>query len=203
MKLNIMINNEVDTIISNTAKSMGTSKRNVISLALSSVLEKDISKDYMEEIKETIHLNYKTSVTVNKEFDKKLSSINRYGIAKYKFYGYLICDYFYKQNNRKAAPGYSDEDEHSYSVVYLNAELKQKIMNIAQDKSMTVNSLFIHYLVNKDIDIKLLPPEKNSVKLTIGMTKRVKNILTKKAKEKNISNLFYLQQIARQIEKDV
>jgi hypothetical protein len=85
----------------------------------------------------------------------------------------------------------------------LNAELKQKIMNIAQDKSMTVNSLFIHYLVNKDIDIKLLPPEKNSVKLTIGMTKRVKNILTKKAKEKNISNLFYLQQIARQIEKDV
>jgi len=76
-------------------------------------------------------------------------------------------------------------------------------MNIAQDKSMTVNSLFIHYLVNKDIDIKLLPPEKNSVKLTIGMTKRVKNILTKKAKEKNISNLFYLQQIARQIEKDV
>jgi len=196
MKLNLLINKEINTIISDLAKNMGTSKRNVISLALSSILEKDITKDHLEGLKDRIHLTYETTVTVNEEFNQKLNAVHRFGLAKWKFYGYLVCDYFYKNSEKPLND--TIENEHTYATVYLDGEQKENIQQIAEAKSMTVNSLFINYIINGDMEVKLPQQEK----LILGMTENVKNELEKKAKKQNVSVQFYLEQIAAKIEED-
>lgn len=202
MKLNIVINKKVNNIIGSLANNMGTSKRNVISFALSSILEDRVTKEKMEELKENIHLDYKTTVTVNDEFNEKLNAMDRFGLSKSKYYGYLICDYFYNQEDHQCLNQKDVDNEKSYVMFHLDEKEKENLVKIAEAKSMTVNSLFIHYILNEELEMGLLKPERNPVMLQINLTNQVKENLNQNAKKNNVSMQFYLRQIAAKIEKD-
>ncbi|PDM39036.1 hypothetical protein CN643_16035, partial [Parageobacillus yumthangensis] len=72
MKLNIFINKEINHFIELAAKKMGTSKRNVISIALTDILNKSYTQDEIEKLKESIQLDYATTVTINEHVAEKI-----------------------------------------------------------------------------------------------------------------------------------
>jgi len=197
-----LINNEINKLIEQLAKSMGTSKRNVISLALSNALTINITKEKMDEIKENIHLDRPTTVTTNEEFYNNLSRIPRFGLSKRVFFGYLICDYFYSHNEEYFVVNNREGEEMDYVIVYLDKEQKENILNIAESQSMTTNAIFIHYILNKDIDMKFLNQINKSSTIRINVSKSIKEKLDKKAKLNNVSRQFYLSQVVLKIEED-
>lgn len=96
-KIGIILNDEVDNLIKKRAKIMGTSKRNVISLALTDILGKNIKREYLDQLSETITgLKKPLVITVSEGLYNKVNALNRLGYSIRVFLGLLICDYYYK-----------------------------------------------------------------------------------------------------------
>ncbi|RBW68243.1 hypothetical protein [Bacillus taeanensis] len=207
MKLNILINKEINHLIQISAKKMGTSKRNIISIALSDILSRAYTLDEIEQLKVSIQLNYATTITINDAFNDKINQINRYGLSKRVFLGYLICDYFYTHYNHFITNNDINEDkefniEKDYIQIKLDKEIKSKISTYCDENAISINSLFAHYILNKELTVKSFEiEEKELLYLTFG--KDLKNIIKKKSSEMNISYRFYLNLIASQICQDL
>jgi len=209
LKLGILLNKEINKMIEQLAKRMGTSKRNVISLALTRILKDDLSKEKIETLKNTIHgLNHATNITVNEEFKKKLENIDRYGLSIRVFFGYLICDYFYKNSNSFLGNDVLHEESSVYETMKENMQakldkiMKDKITTYCNDNSIAVSSLFSHYVMNKDITIiDFSSSEKEFITLTFSLG--VKNRFQRKATEMNVSYFYLINLIAAQICKDL
>lgn len=208
LKLNIAINKEIDGIIKKAGEKLGTSKRNILSIALSKILNQRYTKEYIDKLAEDIHLDHATTFTINEHVALKLKSINRYGLAKRIFFGYLICDYFYKNYDvfiSKDDMKKKFDTERDYVQVTIDKEIKKSISSYCEEYAISITSLFAHYIVNKEITIN---PIKNSIKieetdlLQLTLSKYVKSILYQK-KGAHISYNLYLNVIANQIVQDL
>ncbi|UOR14087.1 hypothetical protein [Halobacillus amylolyticus] len=204
-KVGILLNNEINDIIDQLAKRMGTSKRNVISLALTRILDSDLSKEKIYEIKTSIHdLNHATNITVNQQFKKKLESIDRYGLSIRMFFGYLLCDYFYKHYSSFLGRDKLKEDVSEYETqkeniqIKIDTNVKSKITSYCNDNSIAVSSLFAHYIMNKQININDFRSEETDF-MTLTFSKGVKKRFHSNAKEMNVGYLYYINLIAAQI----
>jgi len=209
LKLGILLNKEINNLIEQLAKRMGTSKRNVISLALTRILDNDLSNEKIETLKNTIHgLDHATNITVNKEFKRKLESINRYGLSIRVFFGYVICDYFYKNYQSFLGNDVLHEDSSIYEIkkeniqAKLDKTMKAKITTYCNEHSIAVSSLFSHYVMNKEITVNNFSSiEKESITLTFS--KGVKSRFQTDAKAMNVDYFYYINLIAAQICKDL
>ncbi|NUK32067.1 hypothetical protein HT574_18985 [Parageobacillus sp. VR-IP] len=207
MKLNIFINKEINHFIELAAKKMGTSKRNVISIALADILNKSYTQDEIEKLKESIQLDYATTVTINEHVAKKIDRISRYGISKRLFFGYLICDYFYRYYHYFITKDEIDEEkevntERDYLQIKLDKTVKDKIVEYCEKQYISINSLFSYYILNKEITVKSFHiKEPELLYLTLG--KNVKDMIRKKAIEMNVSYRFFLNLVAAQICQDL
>lgn len=213
-QITLLLNKEINGLITEIAERMGTSKRNVISIALSDVIKKEITVDDVNVMKERINgLNHPTNITVNEEYKNKIYNINRHGLSIRKFIGYLVCDYFYRNNlefiNDKHKFKESDKEKENTQFI-LNKEYKKKIVLYCEDHAMTMNSLYTHYILNKELDynayntLNLSFENKSDEKLTnLVFSKSVKETLKRKSEELNINIRYYLKLLSYQIIDDL
>lgn len=204
------MNQEINELLDGLALRMGTSKRNVILLALTNILKHDISRDDLEEMKKNVHqLTFATNITINDTLKDRLMRLERYGLSVRKFFGYVICSYFYKH--------YSDflkEEEtvneqlalHQTKKIVvqpsIDVELKKRLTTYCEQNSIAVSSLFSHYIMNKDIRlIDFNPGNKEFLNLTLSVD--VHKRLSELAEDQGMSKNFYLNLIAVQISDDL
>lgn len=207
-QISLLLTNDINKLIENIAIRMGTSKRNVISLALSDIIQKDISREYIDSITERVKgLTHATNITVTEAYKEKIYSLERYGLSIRKFVGYLVCDYFYQNKN-----DFINEEHESTKFVQerdniqfkLDPVLKEKITTYCKEHSMTLNSLFAHYILNKKLNnfkelLKMNTGEKNGELTNLTFSKKVKRTLINQAEMLNVDYRYYLQLKSYQI----
>lgn len=213
-QITLLLNKEINVLITKIAKRMGTSKRNVISIALSDVIKKEITLDDINVMKERISdLNHPTNITVNEEYKNKVYNLNRHGLSIRKFIGYLVCDYFYRNNqefiNDKYKLNESDKEREN-TQFKLSEGHKEKIVSYCENHAMSMNSLYTHYILNKKLDYNAYNTlnssfdDKTNDELTnMVFIKSVKGVLKDKAEELNINYRYYLKLLSYQIIDDL
>ena len=163
--------------------------------------------DKIPKIAESIQLDYATTVTINEHVAEKIDRISRYGISKRLFFGYLICDYFYRYYHYFITKDEIDEEkevntERDYLQIKLDKTVKDKIVEYCEKQYISINSLFSYYILNKEITVKSFHiKEPELLYLTLG--KNVKDMIRKKAIEMNVSYRFFLNLVAAQICQDL
>ncbi|MGP4079962.1 hypothetical protein ACTWQL_08585 [Pseudalkalibacillus sp. R45] len=209
LKLTILINKETNELLDRLALRMGTSKRNVVLLGLSNILMQGISKEDLEKMENRIDdLTHSTNITVNEIFKKRLMNIERYGLSIRKFFGYIICDYFQRHYHEFFPEEFTEEEkelpvtEKDVVQTTLDKSLKGKIISYCQDHSISVNSLFAYYILNKPIKVRNFESSnKELMDLSFGAS--VRNKLIEDASNVGMSKSFYLNLIAVQISSDL
>lgn len=214
--MTLLLNKEINILIGHLAKKMGTSKRNVISLALSNIIDEKISSKKIEEIQKSIHgLNHPINITVNTNYKEKLYNLNRHGLSIRKFLGYIVCDYFhtnYKETLEKEF-FFSDDELHRTEreniQMTLEKDLKEKIAKYCEDNAISINSLFSHFIINKGVEKQVnnlildTSPENKQELLNLTFSTSVKSKMRDNANGMNLSYRYYLYLIALQIKKDL
>lgn len=209
LQISVLVNKEINELIDYLAKMMGTSKRNIISIALSDILNSYITKNKMNDLQEDIHgITHAINITVNAEFKNKVNQIDRFGLSRRKFFGLLVCDYFYQKYT-----GYLDKDVlneglTSYETnkvdiqITVDKAIKTKIIKYCAENAISLNSLIAHYVVNKPLIIK---PFESTDKdfLHLNFRRGVKDQIEKNAIEINVSERYYLNLIIAQISFDL
>ncbi|MCT1389842.1 hypothetical protein M4D76_16220 [Peribacillus frigoritolerans] len=207
MKFNILTNKEINHLIEISAKKIGTSKRNITSIALTDILNRSYTLDDIEQLKVSIQLNYATTITINESVGDKINQIYRHGLSKRVFFGYLICDYFYTNYNYFLTKNDLNDDkefntEKDYIQIKIDKTIKSKISTYSDENAISINSLFAHYILNKELTVKSYCIEGEEL-LYLTFSKDVKDIIKKNSSEMNISYRFYLNLIAAQICNDL
>lgn len=205
MKLNLLINKRTNDLINKYAEEFGVTKRNIITIALLDILSVNITAEKMEMLEDKLHLDYRTSITATDPFMKKIIQINTHGYPRWKFFGYLICDYFSSSERLNHFNESENEKwrQHDYVVVSLSQKSKRAISEFCYSNSITINALFVHYILNKDIEIGLLDnSNENTSYYKINLREDIKQRLVDTAKEHNMFINYYLRLIVEQIKKD-
>jgi hypothetical protein len=207
LKFNILTNKEINHLIEISAKKIGTSKRNITSIALTDILNRSYTLDDIEQLKVSIQLNYATTITINESVGDKINKINRHGLSKRVFFGYLLCDYFYTNYNYFLTKNDLNDDkefntEKDYIQIKIDKTIKSKISTYSDENAISINSLFAHYILNKELTVKSYSIEGEEL-LYLTFSKDVKDIIKKNSSEMNISYRFYLNLIAAQICNDL
>lgn len=204
-KIGIILNDEVDNLIKNRAKIMGTSKRNVISLALTDILDENIKREYLDQLSETITgLKKPLVITVSEGLYNKINALNRQGYSIRVFLGLLICDYYYKNYsyflNEKEYKNIDKVHEKSneYIKPAIDLEVKNKIVKYCNENSFTINSLFVHYILEKKLEVRDYEIKEKAL-LRLNFSNEVKKIINIKINEMSINYRTYLNLIATQI----
>ncbi|MBM7554580.1 hypothetical protein [Thalassobacillus pellis] len=209
LKLTILLNKETNELLDRLALRMGTSKRNVVLLGLSNILMQGISKEDLDQMENRIDdLTHSTNITVNETFKKRLMEVQRYGLSIRKFFGYIICDYFQKHYHEFFPEDCVEEEKElpltKKDVVQTAIDkcLKDKIISYCYDQSISVNSLFAYYILNKPIKVwNFKSGNKELMDLSFGVS--VRNKLIDDATNVGMSKSFYLNLIAVQMSYDL
>jgi hypothetical protein len=209
LKLTILLNDETNELLERLAIRMGTSKRNVVLLGLSNILMHGITKEDLKKMENRIDdLTHSTNITVNEAFKKRLMNIQRHGFSIRRFFGYIICDYFQSHYHEFFPEEFIEEDKGTESserdVVQtsIDKRLKKKIISYCYDHSISVNSLFAYYILNKSISVKNFRSDEKEL-MDLSFSVPVRDKLTEDAKNIGMSNSFYLNLIAVQINDDL
>lgn len=207
MKLSLVINKEINSIIDAAANKMGTSKRNIISLALTSVLDQPIEPYEIDEMKENIKLDYVTSITISEHMNQRINECNMHGLSKRLFIGYVVCDYFYKNYSKfitKEELSQTKQLNTTKNVVqvYTDEKIKRKLLEYCNENSISLSALVSHYLVNKEIKFNSYEINKK-VLVNLSLGNDMKSIVHENAKKFGITTLFYLNIVLFQIYDDL
>ncbi|MEK4114558.1 hypothetical protein MHH92_30420 [Paenibacillus sp. FSL M7-1414] len=204
-KLNLALNKNAEEIIALAAKKMGTSKRNIISLALAEILKNSYDKRFVDSLSSEITTSVSTASTISEQVQAKLEGIERHGYSRRVFFGLLISDYFL-HNQDKFRIDQDDPDEKDspkgHIEITLDQGTKEKIMSYAEENAMTVSSLFSHYILNEEINIDSFEISEKAF-LNLILSKSVKKVLDNKAKSTNRTYRFYLNLVAEQITRNI
>lgn len=211
-KVGILINNDIDDILNYKAKKMGTSKRNVISLALSDILDQDIKKEHLDHLKKrTTGLNHATTITVSEPFLKKIDRINKHGYSVRLFLGFLLCEHFYNSDGIEGYDVISQKDfEHQTNKKTEKDDLKPiidkaaklKIKNYCWEHALSVSSLYTHYILEKPITVKDYSVKEEAM-LSLNFSLKVKRVIDHRVEEKSINNNIFFNLISAQICQDL
>lgn len=209
MKLSFIINKKINKIIEAASKKLGTSKRNIIAIALTEILNQPIDAAAIEEMKENITLDYPTSITINSRMNKRINEINKFGLSKRLFVGYLVSDYFYKNYTKfitneelKAIQISPPDNSKSVIQVYTDKKIKTKLLDYCNEHSVSLSALVSHYLMNEEIEFfPYQVDEKVLINLSLGND--VKSIIEKNAEKIGTTVLFYLNIVLFQIYNDL
>ncbi|WP_079524956.1 MULTISPECIES: hypothetical protein [Halobacillus] len=209
LQISVLVNKEINEVISRLAKRMGTSKRNIISLALSNILKGEITRKKVDQIKMDIHgLTHATNITVNQQFKDRLDQLDHFGLSRRRFFGLLVCDYFYKHSHEFLGEDILKEDATIYSATKANVQItidktiKNKLMKYCTENAISLNSLIAHYVMNKTLTVKSFhTTNKDFLHLTFG--EEVKEQIQDNAEEMNMSERYYLNLIMAQISIDL
>lgn len=203
-KLNLALNKKATEIIELAAKKMGTSKRNVISLALVEILKNSYDKRFIDSLAGEITTSVITASTISEQMQIKLEEVERHGYSRRIFFGLLISDYFLHNQDK-----FIDRDDPDVSLsskgsieITLDQETKAKIIAYCEANSMTVGSLFSHYILHEDINIDSYEITKK-VYLNLVLSEGVKKVLENRVKSTNRTYRFYLNLVAEQIIKNI
>lgn len=203
-KLNLALNKNAEEIIALAAKKMGTSKRNAISLALVEILKNSYDKRFVDLLANEIKLSIATASTISEQMHTMLEGIERHGYSRRVFFGLLISDYFLHNQDKfieQADPNDSDMGKGSIEIT-LDQETKDKIMAYCQANSMTVGSLFSHYILHEDINVDSYEISEKAY-LNLIFSNSVKKVLENKVKSTNRTYRFYLNLVAEQIIRNI
>lgn len=200
-KLNLALNKDAGMIISLAANKMGTSKRNIISLALVEILKNVYDKRFIDSLASDITTTGSTATTISEQVQTKIEDIDRHGYSRRVFFGLLISDYFL--NNRDKFRLEQDELEEemkskSHIEITIDKATKDKIISYCEQNAMTVSSLFSHYILNEEIKTYAYVISEKA-HLNLILSENVKIELKNKAKSTNRTYRFYLNLVAEQI----
>ncbi|WP_260287794.1 hypothetical protein, partial [Peribacillus aracenensis] len=92
--------------------------------------------------------------------------------------------------------------EKDYIQIKIDKTIKSKISTYSDENAISINSLFAHYILNKELTAKSYSIEGEEL-LYLTFSKDVKDIIKKNSSEMNISYRFYLNLIAAQICNDL
>jgi len=210
-KVGILINNDIDDILKYKAKKMGTSKRNVVSLALSDILDQDIKKEHLDHLKKRITgLNHATTITVSEPFMKKIDGINKHGYSVRLFLGLLLCEHFYNSDGLEGYNVITQQDgleieektEKDDLKPIIDKEAKVKIKNYCWERALSVSSLYTHYILEKPITVKDYSIKEEAM-LTLNFSLKVKKVVDRRVEEKSINNNIFFNLISTQICQDL
>ena len=203
-KVGIILNDEVDNLIKKRAKIMGTSKRNVISLALTDILDKNIKREYLDQLSETITgLKSPLVITVSESLYKKINVINRQGYSIRLFLGLLICNYYYKNYSYLLKAKFENintlqEKSGDYIKPTIDLKIKNKLVKYCRENSFTINSLFVLYILEKNLEVRDYEIKEEAL-LRLNFSSNIKKIIDIKINEMSIDYRTYLNLIATQI----
>ncbi|WP_404456822.1 hypothetical protein LG329_19545 (plasmid) [Virgibacillus necropolis] len=203
-KVGIILNDEVDNLVKKRADIMGTSKRNVISLALTDILDENIKREYLDQLSETITgLKIPLVITVSEGLHKKIKEFNRRGYSIRVFLGLLICDYYYKNysfltDNKHESINRIHEKSREYIKPAIDSEVKKKIVKYCNENSFTINSLFAQYILEKDLVVREYEIKEEAL-LRLNFSNELKKKIDIKINEMSINYRTYLNLIATQI----
>ncbi|NUU79752.1 MULTISPECIES: hypothetical protein [Paenibacillus] len=203
-KLNLALNKNAEEIIALAAKKMGTSKRNAISLALVDILKNSYDKRFIDLLANETTLSVATASTISEQMHTMLEGIERHGYSRRVFFGLLISDYFLNNQNKFIDQDDSDDIDVGKGNLEITIDQAKKdvIMTYCQKNSMTVSSLFSHYIMNEDINIDSFEIS-NKAHLNLIFSNSVKKVLENKAKSTNRTYRFYLNLVAEQIIRNI
>lgn len=203
-KLNLALNKKAEEIIALAAKKMGTSKRNAISLALVDILKNSYDKRFIDLLANETTLSVATASTISEQMHTMLEGIERHGYSRRVFFGLLISDYFLNNQNKFIDQDDSDDIDVGKGnlEITIDQEKKDVIMTYCQKNSMTVSSLFSHYIMNEDINIDSFEIS-NKAHLNLIFSNSVKKVLENKVKRTNRTYRFYLNLVAEQIIRNI
>ncbi|QNR70534.1 hypothetical protein IAQ67_29390 (plasmid) [Paenibacillus peoriae] len=204
-KLNLALNKDAGEIIALAAKKMGTSKRNIISLALAEILKNSYDKRFIDSLANEITTSVSTASTISEQVQTKLEDIERYGYSRRVFFGLLISDYFlHNQDKFKVEQDDPDETDSAkgHIEITLDQDTKEKIMSYCEENAMTVSSLFSHYILNEEINTDSYEISEKAY-LNLILSKSVKKVLENKANSTNRTYRFYLNLVAEQIIRNI
>lgn len=209
LKLTILLNKETNELLGRLAHRMGTSKRNVVLLGLSNILMHGITKEDLENMEDRIDdMTHSTNITVNETFKKRLMKIDRYGFSIRKFFGYIICDYFQSHYHEFFPEEFIDEEklpdgtDRDVVQTSIDQTLKEKITSYCYEHSISANSLFAYYILNKPVKARVFKSDRKEL-MDLSFSASVRNQLTENARNEGMSNSFYLNLIAVQIISDL
>lgn len=199
--MNLVLNKSAEEIIKLAAKKMGTSKRNTISLALVDILKKSYDKRFIDCLASEISLSIATASTISEQMHSRLEDIDRHGYSRRVFFGLLISNYFLNNQDKFTQSELYDSDKGSIEIT-LNQDTKDKIIAYCDANSMTVGSLFSHYILHEDINIDSYEIRDKAF-LNIVLGGNVRKILDDRVKSTNRTKRFFLNLVAEQIVKNI
>lgn len=200
-KLNLALNKDAAEIIQLAATKMGTSKRNAISLALVEILKDAYDKRFLDSLASEIKLSIATASTISEQMHTRLEDIERHGYSRRVFFGLLVSDYFLhnqdKFTDRIDLYDFDSSSKGSIEIT-LEQETKDKIIMYCEANSMTVGSLFSHYILHEDINVDSFEIT-DRVYLNLVLSDGVKKVLQNRVKSTNRTYRFFLNLVAEQI----
>lgn len=199
MKIGILISNEVEEVIKNKAKKMGTSKRNIITLALFDILRGNITEEYINTLRKQYHLNYSTTFTTSEELKERVDGMNKYGLSTRVFIGYLLCDHFREE---ATSPVIFNDGEKEYIQIVIDKQIKEKIRSYCSANAIDINILFVDFILNKNISVRDYKIHEKDM-LLLTLSSHVKEIINKNVSQMSINYRTYLNLVANQICKDL
>ncbi|WP_068505920.1 hypothetical protein [Paenibacillus kribbensis] len=205
-KLNLVLNAKANEIITLAAGKMGTSKRNVISLALAEILKTTYDKRFIDSLANEITTSVPTASTVNEQIQEKIEKLERYGHSRRVFFGLLISDYFLHNQDKfkitELDESDSNEGDKGHIEITLDRITKEKIVRHCKANAMSVSSLFSHYILSEEIKVdSFVVEEKSFLNLVLG--ENVKKALQDRSNSTNRTYRFYLNLIAEQIARNI
>lgn len=201
-QVNILINKNIHQIITDIANKTGTTRKNIMSIAFNDILKKnDISKDKIENMIKDYHLDFRTSMNVSESFYNKMTEWGSFGLSERRFLGYLICDYFTK-NEPLFSGGNLENEELDSVVVFLSESKKQKLVSLSDSLTISLSGLFSYYILNKEIKNFFITHIDNPARVRINVKSHVKKELVLLAESRNLTIDYFLKQLTEQIIKD-
>ncbi len=203
-KLTILLNSHVyHNIITEIAQRMGTSRRNVMAIALVEILKHTYTREYLNELKTDITIDYQTSTTINELVSSKIENVERHGLSRRWYFGLLISDYFLKHGNDllpslSDLPDAEEEQDKGHIEFEVAAEDKERILSYCQSNSIGLSSFYIHYLLYEDVELVTYEIQKKE-KINILLNSHAKKVLKNRSEESNCSFKFFLQMVTGQI----
>lgn len=204
-KLNLALNKNAGEIIALAAKKMGTSKRNIISLALAEILKNTYDKRFMDSLASEITTTVSTASTISEQMQIRLEDIERHGYSRRVYFGLLISDYFLNNRDKFRLAHEELGEIHGskgHIEITLDQGTKNKIVSYCEENAMTVGSLFSHYILNEEIKTYSYEISEKAY-LNLLLSENVKRELENKAKSTNRTYRFYLNLVAEQIVSDI
>lgn len=180
---------------------MGTSRRNVMAIALTEILSRTYTKEFLDQLRAEIKIDYKTATTINELVTSKIEQVDRHHISKRVYFGLLISNYFLEHESALVS-SFSTNGTDQESKGHIQFEIaeadKNKISAYCEANSIGISSLYVNYLLYEDVEIFPYNIE-NKVDINILLNSHAKNVLKNRSYESNCSYKFFLQMVTRQI----